>query len=369
MDNIMRLFNTTVTKRAIDLVNDSLESTFISAGNKADEFEAKLSEKLFMKRPVTVNSGTSALHLALASTGVTYGDEVILPAQTFIASGLAILHQGAKPVFADINYMTGNIDPESIKSKITNKTKAIMVVHWGGYPCDMDEINKIATENNLVVIEDAAHALGSYYKGNTIGTISDYTCFSFQAIKHLTCGDGGAICSLTDENEKRLKKLRWFNIDREDDNPDILGERVYNSNEIGYKYHMNDISAAVGLGNLESIDIKLKRYLEISNRYNIELNGVSGVNMFDYKNDRSSSYWLYGFHVERREDFINKLKSFDIPSSVIHLGIDRNDLFGGKDMSLINQRNFDDTQINIPIHDGLSDEEVDKIITTIKSGW
>lgn len=365
----MRLFNTTITKKSIELVNDSLESTFISAGSKADEFESKLAEKLSMKRPVTVNSGTSALHLALVSAGVTYGDEVILPSQTFIASGLAIMYQGAKPVFADINYMTGNIDPESIKSKITNKTKAIMVVHWGGYPCDMDEIKKIADDNNLVVIEDAAHALGSSYKGKSIGSISDYTCFSFQAIKHLTCGDGGAVCSLTDENEKRLKKLRWFNIDREDDNPDILGERVYNSNEIGYKYHMNDISAAIGLGNLESIDIKLERYYEIVNQYNNELSEVDGVKMFDYKNDRKSSYWLYGFHVERREDFINKLNSFDIPSSVVHLGIDRNDLFGGKDMSLTNQRKFDNTQINIPIHDGLSDDDVKKIITTIKSGW
>lgn len=365
----MRLFNTSVTQAAIDFVNESLETTFISAGNKADIFEEKLAERLSMSRPVTVNSGTSALHLALVCANITYGDEVILPSQTFIASGLAIMHQGAIPVFADIDYMSGNIDPISIRSKITNKTKAIMVVHWAGYPCDMDEIQQIANEYNLIVIEDAAHAVGASYKGRPIGTISNYTCFSFQAIKHLTCGDGGAVCSLTEENEKRLKKLRWFNIDRDDDTPDILGERVYNSTEIGYKYHMNDISASVGLGNLEGLDDKLKRYLEVANIYNNELKDLDGITNFDYKNDRQSSYWLYGFHVERRVDFINKLKSNKIPSSVIHLGIDKNDLFGGKDISLINQRRFDDTQINIPIHDGLSDEEVDKIIATIRSGW
>ena len=365
----MRLFNTTVSKKSIELVNDSLETTFISAGNKADEFEVELSKKLNISRPVTVNSGTSALHLALASSDITFGDEVILPSQTFIASGLAILHQGATPVFADIDYTTGNISVESIKSKITNKTKAIMVVHWGGYPCDMDDILEVAKDNNLLVIEDAAHSLGSSYKGRPIGTISDYTCFSFQAIKHLTCGDGGAVCSLTDYNEKKLKKLRWFNIDREDDKPDILGERVYNSNAIGYKYHMNDVSAAIGLGNLESIDYKLKKYLEVANIYNNNLNNISGIINFDYKNDRQSSHWLYGFHVERRIDFINKLNSVGIPSSVVHLGIDKNDLFGGKDMSLVNQRRFDDTQINIPIHDGLSYDDIGKIITTIKSGW
>lgn len=365
----MRLFNTSVSKQSIDYVNKSLETTFISAGKKADMFEEKLAEKLSMSKPVTVNSGTSALHLALVCANITYGDEVILPSQTFIASGLAITHQGATPVFADIDYMTGNIDPVSIRSKITNKTKAIMIVHWAGYPCDMDEIQQIADEYNLVVIEDAAHAVGASYKGRPIGTISDYTCFSFQAIKHLTCGDGGAVCSLTEESEKRLKKLRWFNIDRDDDTPDILGERVYNSNEIGYKYHMNDISASVGLGNLEVLDVKLKRYLEVANIYNNELKDLDGIKNFDYKDDRQSAYWLYGFHVERRVDFINKLKSNNIPSSVIHLGIDKNDLFGGKDMSLINQRKFDDTQINIPIHDGLSDEEVDKIVNVIKSGW
>jgi perosamine synthetase len=365
----MRLFNTTVTKKAIELVNNSLETTFISAGNRADEFEKKLSEKLFMSRPVTVNSGTSALHLALAAANIKYGDEVILPSQTFIASGLAILQQGAKPVFADIDYMTGNIDPKSIESKITNKTKAIMVVHWAGYPCDMNEIIKIAKDNNLLVIEDAAHALGSYYKGKPIGTISDYTCFSFQAIKHLTCGDGGAICSLRDSDEKRLRKLRWFNIDRDDDVPDILGERVYNSFELGYKYHMNDISASVGLGNLEEIGTKLQRYSDISAIYNNEFKEFDGILNFDYKSDRKSSYWLYGFHVENRVDFIKKLSSHGIPSSVVHLGIDKNDVFGGKDYSLVNQRKFDETQINIPIHDGLSDEDVYTIIKTIKSGW
>lgn len=365
---MIRLFNTTVSKEAIEYVNDSLSTTFISAGKKSDIFEKNLSDELGMSNPVVVNSGTSALHLALVSAGITNGDEVILPAQTFIASGLSILYQGAIPIFADIDYKTGNIDTKSIRAKITNKTKAIMVVHWGGYPCDMDEIKKIADEFNLIIIEDSAHALGATYKGVSIGSISDYTCFSFQAIKHLTCGDGGAICCLNKETEKKLKKLRWFNIDRDDDLPDILGERIYNSNEIGYKYHMNDISAAVGIGNLKNIKERLKRYRQIANRYNNEIS-INGITKFDYKSDRESSYWLYGFHVENRIDFIKKLESNGIQSSVVHLGIDRNDIFGGKDFSLENQRRFDETQINIPIHDGLNDDEVDKIIKIINSGW
>lgn len=365
----MRLFSTTVRPLAIQLVNESLSTTFISAGKKADLFEKELSEKLGLYKPVTVNSGTSALHLALIAAGVGPGDAVLLPAQSFIASGLAVKYVGAIPVFCDIDYKTGNIDVSKIEEKITTNMKAIMVVHWGGYPCDMDEILKIANKHNLIVIEDAAHALGAVYKGKKIGTISDYTCFSFQAIKHLTTGDGGAVCCLNAQTEKKLKKLRWFNIDRDNDLPDILGERVYNSHEVGFKYHMNDVAAAMGLGNIDYMTEKLKKLENIVNLYNEAFKDVSGITLFERKNDRESANWLYGFHVEERINFINKLKDNGIPSSVIHLGIDDNQILGGKDYSLVNQRKFDNTQIHIPCNDELTDEDVQKIISTIKSGW
>jgi perosamine synthetase len=166
----------------------------LSEGRLVKEFEEKLEKELGLKNPIAVNSGTSALHLAIVLAGIGPGDEVILPAQTFIATGLVIAQEKAVPVFADIQYKTGNIDPNKIEEKITKKTKAILVVHWGGTPCDMDEIHTIAKKHKLVVIEDAAHALGATYKKRPIGSISDFTCFSFQAIKHLTTGDGGAVC-------------------------------------------------------------------------------------------------------------------------------------------------------------------------------
>lgn len=362
----MNLFNTTVTDEGKRLVTETLNKTFISAGNMADKFEHSL--KPWIGKAVTVNSGTAALHLALECANVR-GGEVILPSQTFIATGLAIIQAGATPVFADIDYMTGNIDPKSIIEKITNKTKAILPVHWGGNPCNMDEIIQIAKKYKLLVIEDAAHAFGAIYKGRNIGEISDYTCFSFQAIKTLTTGDGGAICALTDDTVKRLKKLRWFNIDRDDDKPDILGERVYNSSEMGYKYHMNDIAASLGVGNLMEVGNKIDRHRQIAKLYDESLKNVNGITLFDRQNDRVSSDWLFGFHVERREDFIRMMKSEGIPTSVIHLGIDKNDLFGGLDESLINQRKFDITQIHIPCHDALSDYDTTKIINTIKKGW
>jgi len=364
----MDFFNTHISGHSIELVNEVLNSSMISAGKMADLFEEKLTEKLGLINPVTVNSGTSALHLALAVAGVSRDDEVILPAQTFIATGFAILMQGAIPVFADIDYLTGNIDPASIEEKITPRTKAIIPVHWAGYPCDMDEIHQLAKKYDLKVIEDAAHALGASYKNKPIGSVSDFTAFSFQAIKHLSTGDGGALCCINEEDTYQAKRRRWFDIDRENSKPDYLGERVYNAEHIGYKYHLNDIAAAIGIGNLTNFDLLLKRVRKIATTYSQELVSVDGIKLLNYKTDRESSYWLYTFLVERRRDFVEALKGRGIPSSIVHTGINKNSVFKSTAF-LPNQNKFDQSQISIPIHSGLTDEDVKKITSQIKMGW
>lgn len=364
----MDFFSTTISNKSIEYVNEILVSTMVSAGKRADQFENELSKKFNFPNPITLNSGTVTMRLALISANIKEGDEVILPPQTFIATGHVILQCGAKPIFADIN-LDGNISVESIKEKITEKTKAIIPVHWGGYPCDMDEINELAKKNNLIIIEDAAHALGSTYKGKNIGTISDFTSFSFQAIKTLTTGDGGLITCLNEDKAKLIKRLRWFDIDRENSTPTILGEREYDATNIGFKYHMNDIAASIGLGNLEIFDDKLKKLKYIADAYNKELSNVKGIKLINHKKDRESSNWLYPLLVEDREKFIKKLKNYGIPTSVVHLGIDKNTIFGGKDHSLLNQRFFDDNQIHLPINDKINDDDIDLIITTIKKGW
>lgn len=366
---MINLHSTTISQEGIDLVMQTLKSTHVSAGKMAARFEEELGYKYGFPNPITVNSGTATMRLALEACGVGPGDEVILPAQTFIATGHVILQCGAKPVFADINPFDGNISVESIKSKITEKTKAIMVVHWGGYPCDMDSISKMASENGIPVIEDAAHAFGSKYKGRWIGTISDYTSFSFQAIKHLTTGDGGLITCKDAGKANLLKRLRWFDIDRENSQPSILGEREYDATNVGFKYHMNDLAASLGIGNLSTIDDKLRRIADIAKRYEDELRGVPGIELMKYEESRESSYWLFPMLVEDRIGFINKLGERGIPTSVIHLGIDKNTVFGGKDLELSGQRYFDDNQIHIPIHADLSDEDVYVIINHIKTGW
>lgn len=365
----MDFFCTNISPKAIELVNRTLQSGWVSEGPMVKEFEISLASRLGVRNPIAVNSGTSALHLALALANVGPGDEVILPAQTFVATGLVILMQRARPVFADIDPTTGNISPASIAEKITPKTKAVIPVHWAGYPCDLDEINSLARQHSLAVIEDAAHALGATYKGRPIGSISRLTAFSFQAIKHLTTGDGGALCCLDEIDARHGFARRWFGIDRANSRPSILGEREYDLADVGYKYHMNDLAAAVGLGNLEEFPQQLRRRRQIASRYFQELKNIPGLKLLSYKSDREGSFWLFTVLVERRVGFIRKLQDRNIPASVVHLRIDHSSVFGGPTKDLYGQEEFNERQVAIPVHNCLTDEEVETVIETIKSGW
>jgi len=365
----VEFFNVTVTEEAIQETIETLRSTWLSEGKKVKQFETKLSE-LGLSNPVALNSGTSSLVLALSLAGVGYSDDVIIPSQTFCATGLACLQVGAEPIFADIDPRTGNMDPESFESSITHFTRAVIPVHWGGYPCDLDEIHAIAQQNGLVVIEDAAHALGATYKGNPIGSISQFTCFSFQAIKHLTTGDGGCLCC-KDENESHIaKSLCWFGIDREGSRPSILGERDFDIERVGYKAHMNDVAASIGIGNLVGFKERLARRKHIGEMYQYRLSHTPGVIVLKKRSDRESAYWLFTMLVEKREDFIKAMQSREIPVSVVHQGIHKYTVFrhwGVPDLP--GQRIFDTEHICLPCHEGLTDEQVDTVVEAVQAGW
>lgn len=365
----MEFFNTKISERTIECVSEVLRSGWLSEGQRVRQFEDELTKVLGLENPVCVNSGTSALQLALTVAGVKRGDEVILPAQTFIATGLAILNVGGVPVFADIDPQTGNIAPESVKQHLSERTKAVIPVHWAGYPCDMDELNSIGSAHAITVVEDAAHALGATYRDRPIGAVSEFTCFSFQAIKHLTTGDGGALCCNSVEDTDRAKALRWFGIDRKRSKPSILGERAYDLTEPGFKYHMNDLAATLGSGNLESFPQRLERRRVIAEKYRTALSNVAGVTLLRNDQDRSHAYWLFTLLAERREDFIRKLKEAGVPASVVHLRIDKYSVFGGARDELAGQAEFDEKQVSIPVHEGLSDSDVDTVIRAIRSGW
>lgn len=355
--SMINLFNITVEEEAIKNVEHVLRSTWLNEGEWVKKFEEKLTQEFNFQNITTTNSCTSALHLALICSGVQPGDEVILPPQTFIATGTSILTAGAKPVFVDIDPNTGNINPNEIKNKINNKTKAIIVVHWGGNPCLMDEIHKVA--NGLPIIEDAAHALGAYPI-----CIGDYTCFSFQTIKFLTTGDGGAICVKDTSKLNELRRRKWFGFDKENLTKHFEGDRANLVSELGFKYHMNNIAAAIGLGNLKGIQTKLNKRRSIANIYYKEFKNVKGLKLL--KPNGKPSYWIFTMRVENRKSFISKMKQNDIEVSVLDRRIDKHPIFQNITPNLLGQEKFDEEQISIPVHDALSEMDLAKIVNTIK---
>lgn len=360
----MNFFDTTITEEAEQNLKKCLDSGFISEGDWVDDFEQGIEDTFGYRNCVAVNSCTSALHLALIIAGVKPGDEVILPAQTFVATGLAVLYCGATPVFADIIQSTGNISVYSTLDKITERTKAIICVSWGGTPADLEKLNQLRGGRAISLIQDNAHALGSIYANEPVSNFGDFSCFSFQAIKQLTCGDGGMLACRNPHDAYRARKLRWFGIDRANDKTSFDGERLYNLNEVGYKYNMNNIAAAIGLGNLHGVFERQERRKQIADEYEkacfAETVLTSRV---------GSSDWLFTCLPLRRDGFIRMMRSKDIPVSVVHNGIDRNSLFGGIDRSLVNQRYWDEHHICLPCHSGLTDEDVQRVCDAVKGGW
>lgn len=363
----MEMHRCFISERSIELVNEVLRSGWISEGVKVREFEEALIAK-GLRNPVAVNSGTSAIHLGLVVAGVEPGDEIILPAQTFVATGMAVLMAGAVPVFADIDPHTGNICPESIKRGVSHRTKAVVPVHWAGLPVDLSALKELSYSYELTIVEDAAHAFGAEYKGDVIGSISRFTAFSFQSIKHLTTGDGGALCCQLATDETKARRGRWFGWDRSRPTGP-LGERTDKVVDPGFKYHMNDLAAAVGLGNLEGFPYRLARRRDIDNIYRKELEGVKGLSLLKQYNDRTSACWIFSVLVDRRTDFVLAMKKRGIPCSVINSRIDRHPVFGGVRSNLPGQAEFDAKHIALPCHDGLTDEDVYKVVEAVKGGW
>lgn len=369
--NRVPMFKPYVNERAIKLVSETLRSGWIGEGPRVEEFESRLKARFGFPFCVAVNSGTSALRLALAMSGVGPGDEVITPAFTCTATNTPILEQYARPIFADIQYETGNIDPLDIEHRITEHTKAIMVVHWAGYPADLAEVREIADRHDLVVIDDAAHALGAVYRSSHIGAspFSDFTMFSFQAIKQLTTGDGGLLTMRNRGDYDEARRRRWFGIDRKYRLPRVDGLAYWPQSELGYKYQMNDVAASIGLGNLEDINWILGERRRHAGLYRKALSDVPGVTLFDMKPHRLSGNWLFTIHVENRDDFCCMMNSMGVDVNVCHSRNDIHPIFGPLRDDLPQTERFDKTNISIPLHNYMTNEDRLQVIAAIVGGW
>lgn len=357
------LFKPYIHKSCGQLVQEVLESGQLTEGYYSDLFEEKFSKFIGNKNISLTNSCTSALHLAAIACDLKPGDEVITTAMTCMATNEPFYNMGLNLVFADVELETGNICPKSIENLITSKTKAIVIVHWAGQPCDIKTINKIAKKHKLKVIEDAAHALGSMYKGKKIGNHSDFVCFSFQAIKHLTCGDGGAIACKRKKDADRIKKIRWFGLDRK-----FKGKSRWDQDikESGYKYHMNNINASIGLKNLEVINHIIHQHVVNSDYYDSNINNPN-VKKMDKPFETFSASWIYSMLVKDRKKFIKYMNKNGISADRVHVRNDTYSVFKNFKKQDTNLTIFDNQLVNIPVGWWLTKEEVSHIVKVVNN--
>lgn len=345
---------------------DVLHSGFIGQGAKVEEFEKLIAAFIGNENVLTVNSGTSALQLALKLSNVGYGDEVITTPMTCSATCMPILMAGAKIVWADIDPWTACIDPESVRKKFTSRTKAVICVDWGGYPCDLSELMTLCHENDAKLIEDAAHAFGARYQGNYVGAISDFTAFSFQAIKSLTTIDGGCLACLDRDDYKRGKLLRWYGIDREQPRGDFRCEA--DIIEAGTKWHMNDVCATIGIEQMKCLPSILSQHQENALYYNRELRraDIKAVQPLRYKYDRFSTHWLYTVRTLSRDHFVNWMNDNGIQTSRVHQRNDIHTYAREFKVDLPGVDEFNAQQCSIPVHWALMGNDKDYILNKIK---
>lgn len=350
-------------EKLMPLLEKVLYSGYVAQGEQVDSFEREFERYIGSGHSLSVNSGTSALHVALILAGVKKGDEVISTALTAEPTNVAIKMTGAKIRYADIDINTGNISPESIEKNINKNTKAFMVVDYAGVPIDVKKIKIISKKYNIPVIHDAAHALGAKFNGSRTGNHFPYTIFSFQAIKHLTTIDGGILHVHSKEKYEKGKLIRWFGIDKK-------LTRLENDIKIqGYKYHMNNVNAAIGLVQLADIDKIINIHIANGKYYDKELIDVPGVDLLKYYSNSEPSYWLYTLKVENRAGLIRKMAESGVVASELHKRNDLHSLLNDFNAELPELDKFYSKMLHIPCGWWVTDEDRDKIVNVIKKGW
>ena len=369
MKNIL-FHRTHTTQDELDGVATAIKSGWLTMGPKVMEFEKEFNDYIGSKNAVMVNSATAALHLALKAIGITRDDEVILPTNTFVATAEVVTYFDAIPILCDIEYDTHNIDVSKIEALITKKTKAIIPVHFGGQPCDMDELYALAKKYNLKIIEDAAHALPSSYKGTLVGNLpSDITCFSFYATKTLSTGEGGMATTHSDAYAKNISINRLHGISKDVWDRYSGGGWEYDIVDNGNKYNSTDINAALGLSQLKKLEWMRDKRASIAKRYDEAFNGK--IETLSIKEDRETSYHLYVIKVNNRDELYNKLKEKGIGTSVHFIPIHKHSYYkkkyNYKDGAYPVANKVFDKSLSLPIYPDLSDEDVEYIIKSVLS--
>lgn len=364
-----------ITDEEIEAASAMLREGWLTAGAKTKEFETAFKAFVGCEHAVAVNSATAALHLSLEAAGVSEGDEVLVPAMTFVATAEVVRYLRATPVLVDIERDTHLIDCSRIEEKITDRTKAVMPVHYAGQPCDMDAILDIAHEKGLVVIEDAAHAFPARYRGSMIGTLGDASCFSFYATKTITTGEGGMLCTNRDEWARRARMLRLHGISRDTwARENSTSPWQYDVLANGYKYNTTDIAAAIGLAQLRKADLLLEKRRRIADRYNAAFLNLDILTPLTIRPDRKTSWYLYPIRLTlealsiTRDRFIEEAGARGVSLSVHFIPLYEFTLYrelgytpaGYENCSWVYERT-----VSLPIFPGMNDTEVCYVIDTI----
>jgi len=344
-------------------LRDVLYSGQVSEGGPVYEFERRFSDLVNLPNVLSFYSGTAALHAALLLAGVQPGDEVISTPMTAEPTNMAICHAGGKIVWADVDPSNGNLSADSIAERITPKTRAIMVVHYGGVSASMGGIRNVAERAGIPVIEDAAHALGARYDNRPIGAFSEYTMFSLQAIKHMTTVDGGMLACKAPSDLPKGRRLRWFGIDRQASRTEV------DVSIVGYKYHMNNLNATIGLVQLDHIAPVVERHITNGQYFDSALREIPGLDLCSWDEKAEPSYWFYTVLAERRDDLSRYLTEQGIGNSQAHKRNDLHSVFASSRCDLPGLDSFYSRMLHIPCGWWVSDEDREYIKTIIQKGW
>lgn len=353
---------------------DTIMSGWVAQGERVEEFEGKFREYTGAKYSVAVSNCTNALHLAMIVSGIKAGDEVICPSMSYIATANSVLYTGAKPVFAEVSQLDYNTDPEHVKKLISEKTKALLLVHQIGMPADIEAFKKICKDNNLKLIEDAACAIGSEYKGEKIGVHSELVCFSFHPRKVITTGEGGMITTYNEDYYKRLKLLRQHAIS-------ISGKERHTSEELsfedhletGYNYRMTDIQAAIGIKQLEKLDKIIEERRKIAEKYIDGLSGTDCIKLPTEPEDRKSNYQSFAIYLKKnspvsRNELMKKLLAAGISVRKGVMTSHRESAYinSGEKIKLPVSEDLCDNSFMIPLYVPMDQRDTDYIIETIR---
>jgi len=357
---------------ALKGIEKVLESGFINEGDQVTEFLNGM--RVWVDGyPVLMNACTSALETALHLLDLKDGDEIITTSMTCIATNTPIKNSLAKIVWADINSKTGTLDPESVEAAITDNTRAIMCMNWGGYPCDLKALREICDRYNLKLIQDSAHSFGARYQRKFVDHFADYTCFSFQAIKHLTTGDGGMLVCKDEKDAHRANSLKWFGIDREatkDEQGSWKGQAWdFDVLEAGFKYNMNNLSAAIGITQLRKIRSIISVHRRNASIYNEILDPAIG--RLQYPKDAYPTCWVHtiltpeGTSVEDRDNIIKQLNDDGIQAGLVHVPNHYYSCFKDEYVDLPETDKFYESQISLPCGWWLEKSEIVKIANKV----